>query len=137
MTKPSVTANKTKDRWNAAHYTQIKVSVKPDTAETFKVACAANEVSMASVLAKFMESYSNPANKKPGNNAASPDPFTTRRKRRLTVKKMVAQMEQLIAAEEAYKENIPENLQGAKWYEAAEQSLEYMQEALDLLESIY
>jgi len=51
------TSNTVKDRWNASHYTQIKVSVNPDTATAFKEACAVNGVSMASILSEFMDEY--------------------------------------------------------------------------------
>ena len=46
-------------------------------------------------------------------------------------------MEQLIVAEETYRDSVPENLQGAKWHEAAEHSLAVMQEIIDLLHDIY
>jgi hypothetical protein len=48
------TSNETKARWNAAHYTQVKVSVKPEVAEAFKNRCRADGVSMAAELSRFM-----------------------------------------------------------------------------------
>jgi hypothetical protein len=130
MSKPS---NAVKDRWNASHYTAIKVSVNPDIAAAFKAACADKNLSMASVLSNFMAEYSQSAsNLKPVSESPS-----TRRKRRAIVKGMIIQMAQLIAAEEAYRDNIPDNLQGSKWYIAAEHSLDMMQEAITILEDIY
>ena len=122
-----------KDLWNAAHYTQVKVSVCPETAAAFKAACKNSNCSMASVLSKFMEDYSQAATK----SKKQANPVPSRRKRRNSVKSIIANMEQLMLEEEAYKDNIPENLQGSKWYDAAEQSISIMQEAIDLLYEIY
>ena len=128
MSNPS---NNIRDRWNAAHYAQVKVSVKPDLAADFKAACAANGVSIASVLSGFMAKYTKTAPK------PKADPYGNRRRRRKLVAGIIAQMEQLIVAEETYKDSVPENLQGAKWHEAAEHSLAVMQEIIDLLHDIY
>ena len=130
MSKPS---NSSKDRWNAARYTQVKISINTDTAAVFKAACALNNVSMDSVLSEFMAAYS----EKGVKASANVKPFATRKKRRKAIKDIISQMEELMSAEEDYKENIPENLQGSKWYEAAEQSLNQVQEAIYLLEEAY
>jgi hypothetical protein len=122
-----------KDRWNAANYTQIKASVNPEIAAAFKAACAANERSIASVLSGFMVEYSQTSVRAlPASN-----PYDTKRKRRKALKAIISQMELLMEAEEAYKENIPENLQNSKWYEAAEQSLMLMEETIDTMGDIY
>ena len=42
-----------------------------------------------------------------------------------------------MAAESAFIENVPENLQGSKWHDAAEQSYALMQEAIDIMTEIY
>jgi len=126
-------SNKTKQRWNAAHYTQIKVSVDPETATAFKNACAAADVSMASVLSKFMADYTQQSLKeKPPS-----DPFATRRQRRNTIKTIISQMEKVALAEECYRDNIPENLQGSKRYDDADQSLAAMHEVIELMSEIY
>ena len=46
-------------------------------------------------------------------------------------------MEQIVSAEEEYKDKIPENLQNSKRYEDAECSVSVMYEAIDLLGEIY
>jgi len=131
MPNPS---NESKQRWNASNYTQVKLSVKPDIAASFKAACAANEVSMASVLSAFMGEYSHAPNngKKP-----SVAPFANKRLRRGAVKAVIKQMEQIVLAEEHYRDSIPENLQGGVRYEAADQSIDIMYEVIDLLNDIY
>lgn len=126
-------ANESKQRWNADHYTQIKVSVSREIASTFKAACEAANVSMASRLSQFMADYSaiTVKNKPPSDTVA------TRRQRRNTVSSLIRQMEQVRDAEERYRDNIPENLQGSVVYDSADQSVSLMNEAIDLLETIY
>jgi len=51
------TSNAVKQRWNTEHYTQIKVSVKPDVAGAFKKACETSGTSMASELSIFMQEF--------------------------------------------------------------------------------
>ena len=141
MPNPS---SKSKQRWNESHYRQLKISVSPDTATLFKAACAANNVSMAGVLSKFMDEYIHidsvgerqskidlRAKEKPS------DPYETRRKRRNVVNNIKLQLEQLMIAEERYRDTIPENLQGSKWYDAADNSIELIQEILELLSEVY
>jgi len=141
MPSPS---NKAKQRWNASHYRQLKISVNPDTATLFKAACAANNVSMAGVLSKFMDEYSHTDSndeRQSKTELCSKDKsfntLETRRKRRNAVNNIMLQMEQLMIAEERYRDSVPENLQGSKWYDAAEHSIELIQEILELLSEIY
>ena len=102
---------------------------------------------MASVLQSFMEEY-NQSNFKLEQEMAIPateilkeqapkDPFATRKQRRVAVAAILIQMEQLLFAEERYRDNIPENLQGSKWYEGAETSIAVMNEVIDLMSEIY
>ena len=151
--KPS--SGSAKDRWNASHYVQVKISTKPETAAAFKAACSAAGVSLASVLSKFMTDYSqnNNVGELGGTEDSSlvkprlcrtcykskpdADTFSTRRKRRAAVKAIISQMKQIALAEETSKDNIPDNLQGSKTYEASEQSLDLLEEAIDLLGEIY
>jgi len=125
-------ANQAKTRWNAKHYTQVKVAVEPGTASAFKTACEQEGRSMASVLSEFMAEYGAATVDKPAT-----DPLSTRRKRREAVKGLIVSMEQIRDAEERSKENIPENLRGAGAYEAAEDSIGIMEDVIDLMESVY
>jgi hypothetical protein len=52
------TSNKSKQRYNDSHYSQVKISVKPEVASAFKEACAVSNVSIAGVLSQFMETFS-------------------------------------------------------------------------------
>jgi hypothetical protein len=129
MENPS---NKAKQQWNASHYAQVKVSVKPELASAFKNACVAANASMTSVLAQFMTEY---CTGKVRTNAA-PD-YTERRKRAVAVKRLVRQLSLIMSAEACYMESIPENLQGSLLYERAEQTVSVLEEAIDLLETAY
>jgi len=111
--------------------TQIKVSVAPQIATAFKQACAASNVSMAAELTQFMADYSNSLVKR----KAAPD-FTTRRKRRAYVKRMISELEQLSAAEEHLLDNAPENLQDALVYETAAEYISLYDEVIDLLRAM-
>jgi hypothetical protein len=127
-------SNESKQRWNASNYKQVKFCLKPDIAAAFKAACAEHEVSMASVLSTYMAAYS----QTPCAGRNPPvTPYATRRMRRGAVKTIIKQMEQIVLAEEHYRDSIPENLQGGMRYEAADQSVDTMYEVIDLLNDVY
>jgi hypothetical protein len=111
---------------------QLKISVSLELAAGFKAACAASNVSMAGKLSAFMAEYT---------KAAIPDKplpdYTTRRRRRYSIKAILKQLEQIKAHEERYRDNIPENLQGSIVFDNAEQSVSFLDEAMELLGSVY
>jgi hypothetical protein len=141
-------SNKAKQRWNAAHYTQVKVSVNPNIAAAFKATCAENGNSQAYVLSTFMSDSSRSTEHERSSPAEEVRPLSssktettgsleTRKKRRAAVKEIAARLEDVLAAEERFYDNVPDNLQGAKWHEASETSISAMQEVLELLFDIY
>jgi hypothetical protein len=113
-------------------YTQVKISVNPELASSFKRACASANVSMASVLSQFMSGYCRSGTKQKPLAA-----YGTRRQRRAAVGRMLRQLEMIKDAEEQYMGNIPENLQGSANYENAEQSVSLIEEGIDILASVY
>ena len=116
-----------------AEHKQVKALIDADIAEAFKAACAKAGVSMAGELSRFMAGYSKAANKlKP-----IVDDMSTRRNRRKQVSKMVSQMERIRDAEMRYYDNFPDNLRTSAPYEATEESISAMGEAIDLLLAIY
>ena len=123
MGKTSIQA---KWRWNQAHYTQIKVSVQPEIAAEFKKKCQAKGVSMASEISRFMTKANN-----------KPDTCSTRQRRRKALFSTIAQLEEIREAEKLYWDNIPINLQNGPAYEAAEQAVSALEEALELLYHAY
>jgi hypothetical protein len=50
-------SNRAKQKWNANHYAQIKVSVNREIASEFKAACVSSNISMAKVLSDYMQKY--------------------------------------------------------------------------------
>lgn len=127
-----IAATQSKQRWNASHYTQVKISVNPDIASDFKSACATTNASMASVLSKFMTEYS-----KAVIENKFPSDLSTRRKRRTAIKTLILQLERIMAAEERCRDNIPSNLQGSVVFDTADQYVSSLEETMELLHSIY
>ena len=70
--------------------TQVKVSVDPEIASSFKKACVSSNISMAAVLSQFMADYSKSLVKQKGK----PD-YSTRRRRRSAIKKIIEQLEEM------------------------------------------
>jgi hypothetical protein len=127
------TSNKSKQAWNSGHYSQVKVSVRPEVAATFRAACEAGGVSMARVLSEYMEGYvaSPPKKSAPALQTA------TRGKRRRSLEHLVADLVHIRDAEERYRDRIPENLSGSAAYEAADESISMLDEAIEILGSAY
>ena len=117
----------------ASSHTQVKVSVKQETAASFKKACEASNVSMASVISRFMEQFNGAAVKKPDY---SPD-LSTRRQRRAAIITMVRLLGRVLDNETRYMDNIPDNLQSGTAYENAGHCISTLEEVIDLLLSAY
>ena len=128
------TSNQAKQRWNAAHYTQIKTHVKPEIASAFKAACAALGTSMASELSAFMEDFANPRQNAPTLANVKTKTLGDRRKAMRSVIKL---LNEIYDAEEAFIENTPENLQGTDRFEMAEERLGMLSEVLETIDGIY
>lgn len=110
-------------------YQQVKISAPASVAVAFREACTAKNVSMASVLSGFMADYSNTAMIRDKH----PPDYATKRQRRAAINSIVKQLEQIKTAEEQYRDNIPENLQGSVVFDNAEQCVSWIEEAIDLL----
>jgi hypothetical protein len=113
---------------------QVKVWADPDIASSFKEACRATGVSMASELTKFMADRTGTL-----RNIRTKEESRTkdRRKRRKEVGLVIRMLESIYDAEEAYKDAIPANLMGGSAYDAAENTLESLEQAIDLLRDAY
>ena len=127
------TSNEAKQRWNDSHYTQVKVAVPPDLAAAFKAKCAADGVSMASEISRFMsgEIIGRRSPKPPENR------YKTRPQRRKTLAAAIVILENLMDSEQNYLENIPDNLQNSRFYAAAEHAVSSFGEALGILSEAY
>jgi hypothetical protein len=127
------TSSTAKQNWNSEHYTQVKVSVRPEIAAAFKSACEAAGLSMTSALSGFMEKY--PAT--PEKRICPTILTSTRRHRRNALKLLLIWLKQIIVAEERYRDNIPDNLAGSCAYDAADECVSLLSEAAEILESAY
>jgi hypothetical protein len=114
----------------AGYYTQVKISVAPELAAAFKNVCHANDVSITGELSRFMA-------KRAGLPSAPASPLGTRRQRRRELAKLIERLELVLENERRYMDNIPENLQGSSVFEIAAQSVETLEEAVDILDSAY
>jgi hypothetical protein len=122
-----------KQKWNSAHYVQVKVSIAPEIAIAFKSACFSAGKSMASVLSGFMAEYSLIAPDK----SKTVDITSTRRKSRNYVNCMKRQLEEIREAEERCHDNIPENLRNSEAFEITENIILCLEEAICAVESVY
>ena len=131
----SKAANSAKTRWNAANYTQVKAYVAPNTASAFRAACAAGGVSMNGVLSQFMADYCVIQNgDKPKHEA---DFLSTNRKRRKMHEELLTHFVQLRDAQEFANDNVHENFRNTESFEAAEERVAKMDEAIEILQCIY
>jgi hypothetical protein len=114
----------------ASGYAQVKISVSPGLARAFKDLCNANGASVAGELSRFMA-------KQAGFPGSPRTPLGTRRQRRSELRKIIVRLSAVIENERAYMDNIPENLQESSIFEIAAQSVESLEEALEILDSVY
>jgi len=128
-------ANRSKTKWGATRYRQVKISADPEIAAAFKLVCEAAGVSTAGELSRFMPEYCAVAKKR--KPAAPGDGLSTRRKRRGAVAAITRNLEQVRDAETRSHEKVPENLRWPSDCEAIEESLVKMEEAIEALEAIY
>lgn len=110
-------------------YTQVKVSVDSVIASAFKVACTTANVSMASIISKFMADFADIAVRR---KKLEPD-YSTRGQRRKSIQRILHQLEQIKFCEEQYRDRIPENLQGSEVYDRAEELVSALDEAIESL----
>ena len=63
--------------------------------------------------------------------------YETRRLRRKALDSLIRDLTNIMEAETAYMERMPENLQGSLAYETAENAVSVFEEALDILQGAY
>ncbi|MCL2427064.1 MAG: hypothetical protein FWD05_12110, partial [Oscillospiraceae bacterium] len=93
--------------------------------------CVAANVSMASELSHFMINYS-----KGMITRKDALDFSTRRKRRAIVKRIISELEQLKDAEEDLIDNAPENLREAPVYTLTDHFISILDDAINLLQEM-
>ena len=131
----SIASTTAKQRWNKAHYAEIKASLEKDLVESFKAKCKENGVSIASVLATQMSEYCRKTiqPKKRKNNLL----YDTRPKRRKMLAIIADQLDDILQNEIIYRDNFPENLRSSIRAESADDCIEKLSEALDMIREAY
>jgi esterase/lipase len=107
--------------------TQMKFKINSGIASAFKARCAAEGVSMASVIQEWMITRY-PAK---GMNTKN----LTRQQRKKTVTQLISTLNDVLEHEEQYRDSIPE--QFGQRPETADQTCEKLAEAIDCLEEAY
>jgi len=120
----------------SALHTQLKISIEPDLAESFKAACMNAGVSMAAELSALIAARIG-VTAKPSVKPARPAGYDSRPKRRYHVSQIITQLEDIREHEDAYLDRIPENLQSGSAYENAELSIDILDQVIDLLNEAY
>ena len=113
---------------------QLKVSIEKELAQRFKRHCISNGVSMAEKLTQLMEAETKA---KPAQNSDARPSLDTRKQRRNATQKIVVLLESIKDYEEMYAYNIPANLQGSANFEAAEQAIDALDQAVCLLNDAF
>jgi predicted DNA-binding protein (UPF0278 family) len=127
------TSNAVKQKWCKENLTQVKVSVPPAIAAAFKVKCQIDGVSMASELSRFMS----------GAGCESPHWKTsihrivTRPQRRKAVAVIVEHLERILDAEGEYIACMPPGIDDSIRRSAADETMNALEEALELLREAY
>ena len=115
---------------------QFIVSVEPGLAESFKAACLNAGVSVSDELSEFMAERSCSL-LMPASYSSKDSGFDTRRKRRRHVASIILHLEAIRDHEDAFRANVPENLQSGPAYENAELAIDSLEQAIDLLKDAY
>jgi gas vesicle protein len=129
-------ATKAKRKWNREHYTNITTAMTPGLANKLKENCRENGKSVTSLITELVSVYLdiNDSSPKEKSKKTASD---NRGQRRRKLWKHIAAIEIICNGEEAYLNNIPENLQDSIRYENAENSVEQLKLAIDELKEVY
>ena len=126
-----------KQRWNKAHYSIVKASLKKNLAEQFKAKCGENGASVAGTLAALMSEYCGMASPQTADGRKNAPSYDTRHKRRRAASAIASQLEDILRCENAYRAEIPPNMEEGVRAEASDCSVEKLGEALEALREAY
>jgi len=115
-------------------YKQVKVWIDSEIAAAFKTACTKSGVSMAHELSHFMAEHTDLLGR---INKKKDGQIKNRGWRRKEVEKVIPILDEIRDLEEYYKDNVPENLQSGPAYSAAEETIDILDQAIDLLREAY
>jgi len=139
----SKTASYIKDKYNAKTYDRYTFYIRKDDAlntciQADKIKQPISEIMKNALSLYYQENVKQiePVKKTLQKTNKEPN-YTTKRQRRAAIKKVIKQIEQIKAVEEEKHDNTPDNLQSAPAYEAAEECISFLDEALESLGSAY
>ena len=135
----SKTASYVKDKYNSKTYDRYTFYIRKDEALNGCLQADKQENPVSKIMKDALFMYYNEprGNARPKADKPPPPTYTTKRQRRAAMKRILSQLEQIKAAEERSRDNIPQNLQGSSAYEAAEECINALEEALEILDSAY
>ena len=107
--------------------TQVKFTIASDTVSAFKAQCAAEGVSMASVIGMWMKT------RKPFKDVKAK--LSTRSGRKSALTEYICLLNALLEKEGQYRDLIPEQFE--QRYETADNTCGQLAEAIELLEDAY
>jgi S-adenosylmethionine hydrolase len=126
-----------KDRWNFAHYKQMKFWTPLQVAAKFKSICEKQNISMASVIIQFMCEYSAmDINAQKNMHTNNPD-TGTRKLRRKEMHKAIKKVTAIYEAEAGTLTRIPANFHGTDTYSLTKDIVEALETAIETLKSVY
>ena len=116
-------------------FKQINIAVRPQLADAFRVACAQAQIPMREVLVRLMAAYC--ADPPPLPKETKAQNYASRAGRRKATAAIIEQLAKIMVAEEEYRHRIPKNFQTSSRFEAAEQAVEALDEAIGILQGAF
>jgi len=114
----------------------LKAYVKPETADAFKARCRGDGASVSGKIVELIGEHL-AGGRKPAARASATYAVKTRAMRRIAIAAAIGMVEATLEAETEYMENIPPNLQNSQVHDAAEQTVDTLEEALGILGDAY
>jgi len=133
----SKTASHVKDKYNAKTYDRYTLYLRKDEALNDVLQERKQTQSVSEIIKDALSLYFQTEPQKKEIKKKEDPNISTKRQRRAAMKKIIKQIEQIKAVEEERHDNTPENLQSAPAYEAAEECISFLEEALESLDSAY
>jgi len=130
----SKTASYVKDKYNSKTYDRYTFYIRKDEALNGCLQADKQDNPVSQIMKDALYKYYNEpkGNVRPKANKPPPS-YKTKRQRRAAMKRILNQLEQIKAAAEKSRDNFPDNLQGSTSYEAAEEYINALEEALEIL----
>ena len=137
----SKTASYVKDKYNAKTYDRYTFYMRKDEPLNDRLQADKQKKLISQAIKDALSLHYLGEEKQIVNTrlkTSKPTPnYTTKRQRRAAMKRITEQLQLIKAAEEQSRDNIPESFHSSPAYEAAEECINVLDEALELLASAY